>query len=294
MKLISAAEKGMRCFLSLFLISTGVALPVYAGSYQVSTGAVYYESGFQTVEKIVDNGAPISTIGFAETADVVFASSNLATGHLKVWAVSNQGSGRAGWFDEVDLEISGLDANETETIRIHLVVDGTYRAPDGQAAFSFYALSGLETNGNVDVLQTGASYDTNQSSGVFHTVDPDLFTRFYENGNWLSRGPRIFIGQIDIQGDDPTLRLDMDIYGVSGPADFSNTAAIWLELPEGTTINSASGVLLSQADPPLCESDIEPDQDVDGLDLLAAITGSTSADPSEVAIDFGRNNCLNP
>jgi hypothetical protein len=152
--------------LSVCVISNYLVGPVYSGSYQVSTGAVYYESGFETIEKIVDNSETSSTIGFDETANIVFASSILATGQAKVTAVSNQGAGRAGWMDDIELTIAGLDSASIETIVIHLVMDGTYAAPDGQATLGFYALSGLNTNGNVDFLQAGVSvYDFTKDFG---------------------------------------------------------------------------------------------------------------------------------
>ena len=274
------------------LILSFTPMPGYALSYQVSTGADYFDPNYHNIENIIDNSATASVITYADTSDIVFASSNLATGGLRVSAVSNQGSGRAGLMEELELSIPGLDAGALATIDIWLIIDGSYSAPSGQAAFAFYALSGIGSVINTELLQLGATYDTNKPTGSFHTVAPDIFRTNNTVGEWVSAGPRIFIGQIDIAGSDPTLRLDLDLTGVSGPADFSNTASIWLDLPAGTTIQSASGVFLSQADPPYCQGDSEPDEDVDGVDLAIFLAESQSNSIADVAKDFGRINCL--
>jgi hypothetical protein len=282
---------------AIYLLLIGFLLlhpagPAYSGAYQVSTGADYFDPNYHFIENIIDNSDTSSTINFTDTSNIVFASSVLAAGEIKVAALSNQGAGRAGWMDEIELTVPGLDDASMVTINIRLTIDGAYTAPDGQAAFAFHALSGLYTQVNVDFLQTGATYDTNHSAGTFHTYSPDLYKTNNESGDWLYRGPRIFIGQIDIAGSDPTLRLDLDLTSVSGPADFSNTASIWLELPEGSTIISASQVFLSQASPPLCNGDREPDEDVDGSDLGAFISDPANITLVDFAKDFGRENCL--
>jgi hypothetical protein len=116
--------------------------------------------------------------------------------------------------------------------------------------FAFEALSSFKVPYLADQLFTGATYRTNQTSGNFSTESPDIFQQNSTMGDWTSIGTNFFSGQIDINGSDPTLRLRFYLL-LSGGGDFSNTASIWLDLPDGITFQSGSGVFLSEATPPV-------------------------------------------
>jgi hypothetical protein len=226
---------------------------VFAYSYQVWTRADFFNPSWHNIENIVNDADDSSLISFSATSGLVYASSNLATGQLKVSAPTTSGSGGAGWTDEILLTIPGLTAASTNTIDIVLTVEGTYTAIDnnqkGMGNFSFYALSGLDTYANVDQLAIGATYTSDGTPGTYSTASPHQFSTYNGIGDWTALGPETFLGQIDISGADPSLRLDFDLVQIAGPADFSHTASIWLDLPEGATFESASGVFLSEASP---------------------------------------------
>ncbi|WP_372683416.1 hypothetical protein [Desulfosarcina sp.] len=237
----------------LIVLLAGHSASVY--SYQVWTRADFFNPSWHNIENIFNDADTSSLIPYSATSDLVYSSSDLATGQLKVSAPTASGSGGAGWTDEILLTIPGLTATSTATIDIELTIEGIYTVIDynnkERGYFSFNALSGLNTfpYPNVDQLAISATYSSDGTPGTYSTASPQQFSAFNGIGEWAALGPKTFLGQIEISGADPSLRLDFDLVQIVGPADFSNTASIRLDLPEGATFESASGVFLSEAAP---------------------------------------------
>lgn len=255
MKVSISGRKTSTLLLLAGLIFLSAENSALAYSYQVWTRADFFNPSWHNIENIVNDADRSSLIPYGATSGLVYSSSDLATGQLKVSAPTTSGSGGAGWTDEILLTIPGLTVASTTTIDIVLTVEGTYTVIDytqkGMGTFSFNALSGLHTfpYPNVDQLAISASYTSDGTPGTYSTASPHQFSAFNGIGDWTALGPKTFLGQIDISGADPSLRLDFDLAQIAGPADFSHTASIWLDLPEGTTFDSASGVFLSEAAP---------------------------------------------
>ena len=247
-------QRKARVLLLSGLIFLFAEYSVFAYSYQVWTRADFFNPSWNNIENIVNDADDSSLIPYSATSGLVYSSSDLATGQLKVSAPTASGSGGAGWTDELrNLTIPGLTATSTATIDIELTIEGIYTVIDynnkDRGYFSFNVLSGLNTIPNVDQLAISATYSSDGTPGTYSTASPQQFSAFNGIGEWVALGPETFIGQIDISGADPSLRLDFDLVQIVGPADFSRTASIRLDLPEGATFESASGVFLSGASP---------------------------------------------
>ena len=103
----------------IFLAADNSAL---AYSYQVWTRADFFNPSWHNIENIVNDADTSSLIPFSATSGLVYSSSDLATGQLKVGVPTTSGSGGAGWADEILLTIPGLTVASPTTIGIVLPV----------------------------------------------------------------------------------------------------------------------------------------------------------------------------
>lgn len=177
---------------------------------------------------------------------------NLSTGQLGISGGSptlNTSSALAEFGDT--LTFQGIALGDVTTIDITIQVDGTFL--DGsQLNFFFNAVSPTYEERPVDQLTASVGYSGTFIEGVrpggTYTTSNSNMNVFNMVGDWSQFGPSTFIGSIDIYGDFPTLWFDMGLTG-NGVFDLSHTAAISLDLPEGLSFTSDSGVFLSATSP---------------------------------------------
>lgn len=189
------------------------------------------------------------------------ASASLSTGQLKIDASGPdyRPLARASWDES--LTFFGLAPGSTATVQVTLSLDGTYR--DGSfVSFGSYYNSGDYFTSDYDYLSVDYDYLGNGNTvgnGGVGSTDPVSGTVFdlgdscpqcfnASSGNWTTLGPDVFVGEIDIFGDEPYMTLGMSIVGY-GYFNIGDTVNISLLMPEGISYTSLSGEFLSAVVP---------------------------------------------
>jgi len=254
----------VRLYYYLLLTLAIGATPAIAVPLEPSPWSVYILNGIggpSTQELITCNAAAGKLCkGELPDGNVPFASQSISNGAYASESYADLYTGRIGVKGESPtyqnsvamaeftdtLTFAGIGAGNSATIGIEIQVDGTFR--DGsQVNFFYNAVSQFDQLvasvgyrgtfiGSGGELLSGDTYNTNNSN----------VNQFNKIGDWSQFGPSTFIGSIDIYGDSPTLALDMGFFGAGGVFDLSHTAAISLNLPQGLSFVSESGVFLSR------------------------------------------------
>lgn len=237
-----------------------MATPWFLYLYDIAPGP----TGFQQLTtcnaatgQSCKGGSPDGNDPFANQSisDGVYTSdsyANLSTGQLGISGggpTLNMSTARAQFSDT--LTFQGIAPGDVTTIGITIQVNGTFLG-GSIPNFYFNAFSPTYEERPVDQLAASVGYrgtfiGGNTPGGTYTTSSSNMNV-FNMIGDWSQFGPSAFIGSIDIYGNAPTLWFDMMLDG-SGVFDLSHTAAISLDLPEGLSFTSDSGVFLSAASP---------------------------------------------
>ena len=210
------------------------------------------------------NTAPYANILSYQHGDG-YASADLASGKLRV---SDHAVSQGAYHGEATL--GGGNAQFQDSVRfastlpgpfgvtVHLHVDGSLEGAQ-QTSFGFSlvgrnVLSGSirwsdATDGVPSCVGTPGPICTQQAS----------YQTFNVSSGWQQFGPSDFNGTLLVDPRSADYQLSMSLFiganaeylrgGVTQTyADFGHTASISFDLPEGVTVNSASGVFLTQQD----------------------------------------------
>jgi hypothetical protein len=227
------------------------------------------------------------------------ASANLSTGELAIQGAGPTYESIATTYLEEQLTFTNIAPGTSQTIRIILNVDGTYR--DGSnitANASFQSGDYFSSDWDylaMDLYYAGNGQAPNLSDPVsgttFDLADPcTTGCSINTSGTWTSLGPAQFIGEVVIFGNEPNLVINMALSG-TGYFDLGNTYSISLELPNGVDFTSSSGVFLSVGSAPDNDGDgipdsMDDDDDNDGMpDAYETSKGFNPLNPSDASAD---------
>jgi hypothetical protein len=208
--------------------------------------------------------------GFGSVSSSEAAAAKLADGTLHASASSYflGGGGTAGFSDTLTFTVKGAGLNTVTTIPFTFSIDGKQSitgtpAGDPLAGLSQNAALGFAPGGvpclctHSNILgwaRTSSSVDnTENGSGSLASFNilTDTTNRFLATGTLFVTGPTDVIGlaaqlQVFAEGAE-----DTNHNFLSETNDFSNTATLSLQLPNGTGFTSASQVFLTTSETPL-------------------------------------------
>ena len=180
------------------------------------------------------------------------ASADLETGQLRVRSTGpDYGATATAEWEEI-LTFSGLAPGATAQLGVAITVDGSYR--DGSSVElkirnqssdgSFMGMSDL-LDADYDYTGNGVvDSSTSVSLVSFDAGDSCATCSSLSSGDWISVGPTLFQGEITIFGDLPEVSLAIGLFGL-GFVEFENTVGIALDVPDGLSYTSSSGVFLT-------------------------------------------------
>jgi len=201
------------------------------------------------------------------------ATADLSTGSLHAIASfplagpSSPGSSSdANWFDNLTFTIAGATASTVTTIPVTFSVDGTATAgyldgngtgvPSGpDQGLSLQAGVRIEAGGTpCSLSRGGCGFGTGDLTGTDRWSSDTVATHTVETGSssvvtWNT--PQIdsltdftVSGTLSLTGSQPVIMVatDLGLDAGYGALDYSNTASLSLQLPQGVSFTSASGV----------------------------------------------------
>lgn len=167
----------------------------------------------------------------AYVTETSFGYANLATGQLGV-----SGFGQVQMYDVLTFSAPGKSSTDSFSLPVRISVNGNlyfdpYNAQMPQAGISF-VFSGARITASWQGVTPFTNYTTDTAQFILHD----------KIGSWTKAGPSIFEGVATVPYETPVY-FAMAMGASFG--DFSHTATLNLEIPEGTSMGSVSGVFLT-------------------------------------------------
>lgn len=201
-------------------------------------------SGYARAEAAATGVYPFGNLGQTRFDAYGIAIADLTTGelHLSHTETFGHSTDYSGSNARADLyETITFQSNRTTPFDVgfHVHLDGMLGDGD-QTLFSFYA-----TDTYSSILSGDVGYRA--PGGAYESVSQSMPLIFGQRGNWTSFGPEDYYRFFTVYPNFAQWIISESLFSQSGTSDFSNTASLSLDLPEGVTFTSASGLFLTAA-----------------------------------------------